>query len=125
MKSPRAGRESGSDRSPAARHGPERHFPAAEGQVRGVAEPRRRRAATVIALAAAALLGLAPGLGAAGPAPPPRFKLTLTRPMLANGYVKLEPGDYDVAFEPSPAENRTSSLSSRGAARASRPRPPS
>lgn len=55
---------------------------------------------------AAALLRQAPELLAAAPqaaAPAPHFKLTLTRPMLGNGYVKLEPGDYDVAFTPAPA----------------------
>ena len=32
-----------------------------------------------------------------------RFKLLLTIPMLADGNVKLAPGDYDVTFKPSPA----------------------
>jgi hypothetical protein len=59
-----------------------------------------------ILLLAAALVGLAPGLRGAGPAPAPplQFKVTLTRPMLAaSGYLRLEPGDYAVAIEPSAA----------------------
>lgn len=62
----------------------------------------------LLSLLAAALIGFAPGLRGAGPAPALapalHFKLTLTRPMLANGgYIRLEPGDYSVAIEPSAA----------------------
>jgi hypothetical protein len=49
------------------------------------------------ALAAAAIVASAPALAEAL-----RFKVSLTHPMRADAYVKLEPGDYDVAFEPSP-----------------------
>lgn len=55
----------------------------------------RRRLLT--ALAAAAIIAATPAFAEAL-----RFKLHLTHPMRADAHVKLEPGDYDVAFEPSP-----------------------
>lgn len=84
-----------------------------------------RHVGLLAAIATAALLTPTPA-PAAGPAAtsaqPLHFTLTLTRPMLANGYVKLEPGDYDVAFRPSPPGCPISSRSSRAAARTSQPR---
>jgi hypothetical protein len=62
------------------------------------------RFAFLAALAAAVLFAAASARGVEPAAAPAlRFKLELTRPMLADGKVRLEPGVYDVAFEPSPA----------------------
>lgn len=73
-----------------------------------------------LAAAAAAVLFVAASARAAEPAaaPPLRFKLELTRPMLADGKVRLEPGVYDVSFEPSPAgPPRFTAVFFRGGAR--------
>jgi hypothetical protein len=73
-----------------------------------------------LAVLAAAALFAAASARAAGPAtaPPIRFKLELTRPMLADGKVRLEPGVYDVVFEPSPAGTpRFIAVFSRGGVR--------
>jgi hypothetical protein len=72
------------------------------------------------AVLAAAVLFAAASARAAEPAtaPPLRFKLELTRPMLADGKVRLEPGVYDVVFEPSPAGTpRFIAVFSRGGVR--------
>jgi hypothetical protein len=77
------------------------------------------RFAFLAALAAAAAF-VAAAARAAEPAapPPPRFKLELTRPMLADGKVRLEQGVYDVIFEPSPAgPPRFTAVFSRGGVR--------
>lgn len=70
--------------------------------------------------AVAAALFTAAATRAAEPATAPtlRFKVELTRPMLADGKVRLEPGVYDIVFEPSPSGGpRFTTVFSRGGVR--------